>query len=310
MANVAEAIVETLIAAKVRRIYGLVGDSLNALTDALRRSGQIEWIGVRHEEVAAFAAGADAHLTGELAVCAGSCGGKHALINGLYDCHRSCGPGNMHLINGLYDCHRSRVPVLALAAQIPSAELGTNYFQETQARHPVQGLQPFLRAGDPAGADSAPVADRDPHRARTAGCVRVDDLRRRRAARSSGRGAGAGGRVGVFAERSRRRAAPRRRRAREAGPTADRRRQENNDPGRGGLRRRARPAGRDGGGAGSADRARAPRKGARRIRKPLRHRHDRPARIRVGLLRDDGLQPAADAGDGFSVSAVLSAARR
>jgi len=115
MANVAEAIVETLIAAKVRRIYGLVGDSLNALTDALRRSEQIEWIGVRHEEVAAFAAGADAHLTGELAVCAGS-----------------CGPGNMHLINGLYDCHRSRVPVLAIAAQIPSAELGTNYFQETR----------------------------------------------------------------------------------------------------------------------------------------------------------------------------------
>ena len=115
MANVAEAIVETLIAAKVRRIYGVVGDSLNALTDALRRSEKIEWIGVRHEEVAAFAAGADAHLTGELAVCAGS-----------------CGPGNMHLINGLYDCHRSRVPVLALAAQIPSAELGTNYFQETR----------------------------------------------------------------------------------------------------------------------------------------------------------------------------------
>jgi pyruvate dehydrogenase (quinone) len=115
MANVAQAIVETLIAAKVRRIYGLVGDSLNALTDALRRSEQIEWIGVRHEEVAAFAAGADAHLTGELAVCAGS-----------------CGPGNMHLINGLYDCHRSRVPVLAIAAQIPSAELGTDYFQETR----------------------------------------------------------------------------------------------------------------------------------------------------------------------------------
>jgi pyruvate dehydrogenase (quinone) len=115
MARVAEVIVKTLIAAKVRRIYGVVGDSLNALTEAVRKSEAIEWIGVRHEEVAAFAAGADAHLTGELAVCAGS-----------------CGPGNMHLINGLYDCHRSRVPVLALAAQIPSAELGTNYFQETR----------------------------------------------------------------------------------------------------------------------------------------------------------------------------------
>jgi pyruvate dehydrogenase (quinone) len=115
MASVAETIVDTLIAAKVRRIYGVVGDSLNALTEALRRSKAIEWIGVRHEEVAAFAAGADAHVTGELAVCAGS-----------------CGPGNMHLMNGLYDCHRSRLPVLAIAAQIPSAELGTGYFQETR----------------------------------------------------------------------------------------------------------------------------------------------------------------------------------
>src|SRR5450755_1781307 len=114
MASVAEVIVETLIAAGVRRIYGVVGDSLNALTDSLRKSGKIEWIGVRHEEVAAFAAGAEAHLTGQLAVCAGS-----------------CGPGNLHLINGLFDCHRSRVPVLAIAAHIPSAEIGSGYFQET-----------------------------------------------------------------------------------------------------------------------------------------------------------------------------------
>ena len=92
--------------------------------------------------------------------------------------------------------------MLALAAQIPSAELGTNYFQETQARHPVQGLQPLLRAGDPAGADSAPVAARDPHRVGTPGCVRVDDLRRRRAARGAGRRAGAGGRS-VFSPRDR-----------------------------------------------------------------------------------------------------------
>jgi pyruvate dehydrogenase (quinone) len=115
MASVAQVVVETLIAAGVRRIYGVVGDSLNGITDSLRKSGAIEWIGVRHEEVAAFAAGAEAHLTGGLAVCAGS-----------------CGPGNLHLINGLYDCHRSRVPVLALAAQIPSSELGSNYFQETR----------------------------------------------------------------------------------------------------------------------------------------------------------------------------------
>jgi pyruvate dehydrogenase (quinone) len=112
--TVADQFAETLAAAGVKRIYGIVGDSLNGLTDSLRRQGKIEWVHVRHEEVAAFAAGAEAHLTGELAVCAGS-----------------CGPGNLHLINGLFDCHRSRVPVLAIAAQIPSAEIGAGYFQET-----------------------------------------------------------------------------------------------------------------------------------------------------------------------------------
>ena len=112
--SVADQFVETLAAAGVKRIYGIVGDTLNPLTDALRRQGKIEWVHVRHEEVAAFAAGAEAHLTGKLAVCAGS-----------------CGPGNLHLINGLFDCHRSRVPVLAIAAQIPSAEIGAGYFQET-----------------------------------------------------------------------------------------------------------------------------------------------------------------------------------
>jgi pyruvate dehydrogenase (quinone) len=110
----ADTLIATLAASGVKRIYGLPGDSLNGLTDAIRKDGKIEWIHVRHEEVAAFAAGAEAHLTGDLVVCAGS-----------------CGPGNLHLINGLYDCHRSRVPVLAIAAQIPSAELGTGYFQET-----------------------------------------------------------------------------------------------------------------------------------------------------------------------------------
>src|SRR5215831_14107962 len=100
--RVADQFAEILVAAGVKRIYGIVGDSLNGLTDSLRRQGKIEWIHVRHEEVAAFAAGGEAHLTGELAVCAGS-----------------CGPGNLHLINGLFDCHRSRVPALAIAAQIP-----------------------------------------------------------------------------------------------------------------------------------------------------------------------------------------------
>ncbi len=114
MATVADQFADTLAAVGVKRIYGIVGDSLNGLTDSVRRQGKIEWLHVRHEEVAAFAAGAEAHLTGELAVCAGS-----------------CGPGNLHLINGLFDCQRSRVPVLAIAAQIPSAEIGAGYFQET-----------------------------------------------------------------------------------------------------------------------------------------------------------------------------------
>ena len=114
MRTVADQFAETLVAAGVKRIYGIVGDSLNGFTDAIRRQGKIQWMHVRHEEVAAFAAGAEAHLTGSLAVCAGS-----------------CGPGNLHLINGLFDCHRSRVPVLAIAAHIPSAEIGSGYFQET-----------------------------------------------------------------------------------------------------------------------------------------------------------------------------------
>jgi pyruvate dehydrogenase (quinone) len=113
--NAAGMITEVLHVAGVRRIYGVVGDSLNGITESLRTRGDIEWIHVRHEEVAAFAAGAEAQLTGELAVCAGS-----------------CGPGNTHLINGLFDCQRTGVPVLAIAAQIPSVEIGRGYFQETK----------------------------------------------------------------------------------------------------------------------------------------------------------------------------------
>ena len=110
----AEVLIEMLLDAGVSRVYGVSGDSLNAFTDGIRTHEGVEWVHVRHEEVAAFAAGAEAHLTDQLAVCAGS-----------------CGPGNLHLINGLFDCYRSRVPVLAIAAQIPSIELGNNYFQET-----------------------------------------------------------------------------------------------------------------------------------------------------------------------------------
>src|SRR6202051_4790083 len=116
--RVADLLVDVLVEAGVQRVYGVSGDSLNGITDSIRTREQIQWVHTRHEEVAAFAAGAEAHLTGRLAVCAGS-----------------CGPGNLHLINGLYDCHRSRVPVLAIAAQIPSNEIGSGYFQETPPEH-------------------------------------------------------------------------------------------------------------------------------------------------------------------------------
>lgn len=118
MATVADQMVDVLKAVGVKRVYGVVGDSLNGFTDSIRRKGGIDWLHVRHEEVAAFAAAGEAQATGALAVCAGS-----------------CGPGNLHLINGLYDAQRSRVPVLAIAAQIPSPEIGSGFFQET---HPEQ----------------------------------------------------------------------------------------------------------------------------------------------------------------------------
>ncbi|QKC99034.1 ubiquinone-dependent pyruvate dehydrogenase [Mesorhizobium sp. NZP2298] len=132
--TVAQQLVETLQAAGIRRIYGVVGDSLNGITDAIRKQTQIEWIHVRNEEAGAFAAGAEAHLTGDLVVCAGS-----------------CGPGNLHLINGLFDCHRSHVPVLAIAAHIPSAEIGSGYFQETHPQELFRECSHFCElVSDPA----------------------------------------------------------------------------------------------------------------------------------------------------------------
>ena len=119
--TVAEILVATLKASGVQRVYGIPGDSVNGFTDALRRDGGIAWQHVRHEEGAAFAAAGEAALTGELAVCAAS-----------------CGPGNLHLINGLYDANRSRVPVLAIAAQIPEDEIGSQYFQETHPQNLFQ----------------------------------------------------------------------------------------------------------------------------------------------------------------------------
>ena len=116
--NVARLIVDTLEQAGVERIFGVVGDSLNGLTEVLRETGRIRWVHVRHEEAAAFAAAGEAQVTGALAVCAGS-----------------CGPGNLHLINGLFDAQRSRTPVLAIAAQVPSSEIGGGYFQETHPQN-------------------------------------------------------------------------------------------------------------------------------------------------------------------------------
>src|ERR1700723_1526985 len=112
--RVADELISRLVETGVERLYGVVGDSLNPVTDALRINGKVKWIHVRHEETAAFAAGAEAQLSGKLAACGGS-----------------CGPGNLHLINGLFDAHRSNAPVLAIASHIPSSEIGTGYLQET-----------------------------------------------------------------------------------------------------------------------------------------------------------------------------------
>ena len=118
MTTVATHLVNSLVAAGVQRVYGVVGDSLNSIVDAVHHNKNIDWIHVRHEEAGAFAAGAEAQLTGNITACAGS-----------------CGPGNLHLINGLFDAHKTLAPVLAIAAQVPSSEIGTGFFQET---HPEQ----------------------------------------------------------------------------------------------------------------------------------------------------------------------------
>ena len=119
--NFARQLVDTLSAQGVRRIFGLVGDSLNPVVDAVRQSDDIEWIHVHNEESAAYAAGAESLLTGDLAVCAAT-----------------CAPGNTHLIQGLYDAHRNGAKVLAIASHIPSQMIGSSFFQET---HPEQIFQ-------------------------------------------------------------------------------------------------------------------------------------------------------------------------
>ena len=138
--NIAELLVETLESAGVRRVFGVVGDSLNGVTEALRVKETIRWVHVRHEEVAAFAAAGESQITGQLAVCAGS-----------------CGPGNLHLINGLFDAHRSRTPVLAIAAQIPSAEIGGGYFQETHPQNLFRECSHYCELVSCHGAGHGPA---------------------------------------------------------------------------------------------------------------------------------------------------------
>src|ERR1700754_4654562 len=113
MTTVAELLVAAIADHGVTQVWGVVGDALNPVTDAIRREDRIEWMGVRHEEAGAFAAGAQAQLTGRLGVCMGT-----------------VGPGSIHLLNGLYDAKKSHAPVLAICGQVPLAELGSDFFQE------------------------------------------------------------------------------------------------------------------------------------------------------------------------------------
>ena len=283
--SVSDVFIETLVAAGVRRVYGVVGDSLNGLTDVIRKNKDIDWLHVRHEEVAAFAAGADAHVSGQLAVCAGS-----------------CGPGNLHLINGLYDCHRSRVPVLAIAAQIPSAELGSALLPGDAPRAPLQGLQPLLRTGL-AGRTDAPRAwhrhangycqtgrgGRDPARRRGLAKIRISSPV------SWNRPPGINHR-------------PPGGRPQEGGRDPERG-TEGGDSWRCGLRGRPRRAHRSRRSPEGPDRSRDARQGIHRARQPLRRRHDGAAGLFVGLSRDDGLRCPLDARHRLPVSAVLSEGR-
>ena len=153
--RVADLFAETLAAAGVKRIYGIVGDSLNGLTDALRRQGRIEWIHVRHEEMAAFAAGAEAHLTGELAVCAGS-----------------CGPGNLHLINGLFDCHRSACRCWRSPRTSPRPRSARDYFQETHRENLFKECSHYCELVSSARQMPRVARDRDPRGGRPSAASR------------------------------------------------------------------------------------------------------------------------------------------
>src|SRR5262245_61874176 len=269
MKTVAHLLVDVLTEAGVKRVYGVSGDSLNGITDSIRSTGVLDWVHMRHEETAAFAAGAEAHLTGRLAVCAGS-----------------CGPGNLHLINGLYDCHRSRVPVLAIAAQIPSAELGSGYFQETRPEHL------FAQCSHYCELVSHPEQ-----------MPRVLEIAIQTAV--SRRGVSVVALPGAIAPRPAVVAGPRvhfhdlkpevRPADEEIATLAEVLNGSRKTTILGGrLRRRARGARRARSEAAGSDRARHTREGVHRVRQPLRRRHDRPGRILVRVSRDDELRGAAD----------------
>ncbi len=146
--TVAQQLIDVLRQAGVERIYGVVGDSLNPVVDAIRRTDGIEWVHVRNEEAAAFAAAAEAQLTGRLAVCAGS-----------------CGPGNTHLIQGLYDANRSGAPVLAIASHIPSKQIGTGFFQETHPERLFTECSQYCEMVSQPSQMPRMAADRHPARA-------------------------------------------------------------------------------------------------------------------------------------------------
>jgi pyruvate dehydrogenase (quinone) len=262
--TVADLIIETLKNAGVRRVYGLPGDSLNGFTDALRRDGSVTWQHVRHEEAAAFAAAGEAAVTGELAVCAGS-----------------CGPGNLHLINGLFDANRSRVPVLAIAAHIPSAEIGGNYFQETHPQELFRECSVYCELASTAGqfpyvldiAVRSAVERRGVAVLVVPGDVLLQSLEHVRPAATI---------------------RPDTPVARPSDAVLDAAADALNQTNRvtilagAGCGRPRRSRG-DRGGAARAGGACAARQGVRRVRQPLRHRHDRAARLQLGLPRHGAL---------------------
>ena len=246
---------------------------------------QLDWIHLRHEETAAFAAGAEAHLTGKLAVCAGS-----------------CGPGNLHLINGLYDCHRSRVPVLAIAAQIPSDEIGSGYFQETHPEHLFAQCSHYCElVSQPEQMPRVlEIAMQTAISRRGVAVITLPgDVALRDAVEP--------GAAPPFSSAETHRVPVR---GRDRGAGSDSEQIEEDDDSCGSrLRRSSRGVDRTRGQAESSNRACLARQGVCRVRQPFQCRHDRPSGLFLRLSRHDELRHAADARNRLPVPAVLSARR-